>query len=400
MIEKFLALTNILIKHQASWQKVVFKDTNTSHLSGTPKLVDWLLSLSDQDLLALQTNDQKLLTAVEPLFEDASEIARLINFPSSIKQKAITPLKFWDKSIPGRKAEQVLAFSQSLGSIDLPILEWCCGKQHLGRFLSMAKHQNSTGLEIAHSLVKEANILSQKQSNLEQVKTFQCDVFSSEASNYIFEQQHVVALHACGGLHIHLLKACSLAHVKRISISPCCYHRFNSSNAYQALSKAGQNSSLSLNMDDLRLATRETKTASNAETEKRRTLQQWRLGFDCLQRDHMKTNDYLDVPTLNTNILKAGFKQFCLHIASLKNINLIEETINFELYEKNGAQRFHLYERLELFRMIFRRALEAWLILDRAIFLTEQGYKTEVGIFCSSDISPRNFFIDAELTER
>jgi hypothetical protein len=45
--------------------------------------------------------------------------------------------------------------------------------------------------------------------------------------------------------------------------------------------------------------------------------------------------------------------------------------------------------------MIFRRALECWLVLDKALFLEEQGYRCEISQFCSTDISPRNLLIQA-----
>ncbi len=39
---------------------------------------------------------------------------------------------------------------------------------------------------------------------------------------------------------------------------------------------------------------------------------------------------------------------------------------------------------MELVRHLFRRPLELWLVLDRALFLQEQGYRVEVGSFATS----------------
>jgi hypothetical protein len=52
---------------------------------------------------------------------------------------------------------------------------------------------------------------------------------------------------------------------------------------------------------------------------------------------------------------------------------------------------------LELLRNLFRRPLELWLILDRALYLGERGYDVRVGTFCDSHITPRNLLIIAEL---
>ena len=396
MLEHFEQLTKILLKHEGIWKQSVFKDVNFSSLDSYPKLKTWLFELTNDSLLSYQEDNHLLLKEISPYFSDALSIIDLIDFPSTTNVNQYEAPKFWDNAIPGRKANQLLAFKQSLGSINLPILEWCCGKQHLGRLLSEVSGVTSTGLEIDISLVKQANRLAEKRKIPHLTKCHPCDVLSNHSAPYINQNQHAIALHACGGLHTQLIKNCSQKRVERISFSPCCYHRFNTSNTYSPLSEAAKTSILRLNTDNLRLAVRETKTASMSETNNRRQLQSWRLGFDFLQRDLRQEDSYLETPPLSAAILKNSFQNFCLHLAKAKRLD-IHKAINFDHYEKKGALRFHHYERAELFRMVFRRALESWLVLDRALFLKEQGYNTEIGIFCSSDISPRNFFIDARL---
>ncbi len=45
---------------------------------------------------------------------------------------------------------------------------------------------------------------------------------------------------------------------------------------------------------------------------------------------------------------------------------------------------------LELLRALFRRPLETWLLLDRALYLEEQGYRVTLGTFCEPTLTPRN----------
>ncbi|MNF11686.1 hypothetical protein D3C80_2129510 [compost metagenome] len=51
---------------------------------------------------------------------------------------------------------------------------------------------------------------------------------------------------------------------------------------------------------------------------------------------------------------------------------------------------------LELPRSLFRRPLELWLLLDRALFLEEQGYQVMLGSFCQAQLTPRNILLLAE----
>jgi len=47
-------------------------------------------------------------------------------------------------------------------------------------------------------------------------------------------------------------------------------------------------------------------------------------------------------------------------------------------------------------RGLFRRPLEMWLVLDRALFLQENGYQAQVGRFCETALTPRNLMVLAE----
>jgi hypothetical protein len=48
---------------------------------------------------------------------------------------------------------------------------------------------------------------------------------------------------------------------------------------------------------------------------------------------------------------------------------------------------------LSLVRACFRRPLELWLVLDRAMRLLEAERTVQVGLFCPSEITPRNIMI-------
>jgi hypothetical protein len=51
---------------------------------------------------------------------------------------------------------------------------------------------------------------------------------------------------------------------------------------------------------------------------------------------------------------------------------------------------------MELVMHVFRRPLELWLVLDRALYLQEQGARVALGEFCAKHLTPRNIFIHAE----
>ena len=62
-----------------------------------------------------------------------------------------------------------------------------------------------------------------------------------------------------------------------------------------------------------------------------------------------------------------------------------------------GQARKKVTERVELVRHVFRRAIEVWLVLDRALYLQQQGYDVSVNTFCEKQLTPRNILILASL---
>ncbi|WP_250656017.1 methyltransferase [Alkalimarinus coralli] len=391
----FQRLDHILIQYANIWRISPFSTPKPSWLNSHPALTQWLLALSDDDVDRLQGNDDLLCQQVGDYLPVAQEIHSLIQVPSC-QQKQLTGRTYaWQRDVPGRKAEQIEAFAAATGKITSPLIEWCSGKLHLGRYLAEQFKVPVLGLEINANLVQQANQLACRMHSDARVE--QCDVLDPNVVQKLNAHQHVIALHACGGLHASLLQGGVEKQVKRITLAPCCYHRFNQTSVYNPLSKAAKSSELILDSDDLRTAVRQSNTAPERERIKRKRLQMWRLGFDLLQRDIRGIDGYLPVPSLSVKLLDGDFRQFCEHVSHLKELCL-PGGLRFNDYEVAGEKRFFEYSRYELVRMTFRRALELWLVLDRVMYLEEHGYRCELTQFCPTDLTPRNFLIDAVYT--
>jgi hypothetical protein len=121
-----------------------------------------------------------------------------------------------------------------------------------------------------------------------------------------------------------------------------------------------------------------------------------RLGFDLLQREQRQRDDYLPTPSLPVSWLEKPFAQYCRDLAELKQLTLSGEP-NWTALEAAGWQRLAHVRNLERVRNLFRRPLELWLVLDRALFLQEQGYNVQVGLFCEYPLTPRNLMLMAKL---
>ncbi|MBY8949675.1 methyltransferase [Pseudomonas sp. SH10-3B] len=385
---RFEALDAFLIEHQGLWRPRPFTHRQLPWEAEHPQLARWLRqrSLSDAET---SHNHPHALPAPAPFPALACEALRL----SAVDKLPTHPLHpaahRLNVDVPGRKWQQIEAFGAALHFAQTPRhwLDWCAGKGHLGRRL-LHTGQQLTCLEYDPALIASGQALSEHHGLpvTHRLQDVMADVSLSS-------EHTPVALHACGDLHVRLLQLASAAGCKQLAVAPCCYNRINT-HTYQPLSEAGRASTLQLSLDDLGLPLSETVTAGKRVRLQRDISMARRLGFDQLQRQLRHCDEYLPTPSLPASWLDKPFADYCQALASLKGLSTGAQ--DWAALEAHGWQRLAEVRNLELVRGLFRRPLEVWLVLDRALYLGERGYRVEVGSFCETALTPRNLMVLAE----
>jgi hypothetical protein len=146
----------------------------------------------------------------------------------------------------------------------------------------------------------------------------------------------------------------------------------------------------------LRLAVLQTVTGGNRVKRLREQELLWRIGFDLLQRQNSDDPHYRHTPSINKKWLSGSFEDFCHHQAQSQHIEL-PESFSSAAVLAEATGKYHRIIRLEKARLAFRKALEYWLLLDRVLYLQEQGYQVELMQFCEAQVSPRNALIVGSL---
>lgn len=389
---QFHNLTALLHQHAALWRSVAFREPRLPWMDQHPRLVERLFALSPGEIDRLATDAVALTDFMAPYLPFAAQLQQLSTLPWLPQREIAKVDPRFGAGIPGRKWQQVEAFARCVPDAGLPILEWCAGKSHLGFYLHECTGQPVTALERDADLVAQANTRAQQQGGVALLSR-QADVLAPGADGFLQSAQQVVALHACGDLHERLLGMCVAQGVRSVHVAPCCYHKRHDEH-YAALSQQGSLAALPLHRNELHTAVMETVTASAGVRRQRMQLQIMRLGFDCLQRDVRGDDRFLPLPSLPARWTRAPFPEFCQHCARLTDIGL-PAAVNWQHYLQQGEQRFWQVSALDLVRFLFRRPLEVWLALDRALLLQEQGYQVNLGIFCPPRITPRNILLQA-----
>ena len=392
LAEQFQSLDRLLFQYQQLWKPRAFYQDVLGWESTHPHLLNKLYTLTVDDVLSIDGNFQALAGFFHDVLDDALLLWHLCQLPESTKTDIHHSLTAFDQvDIPGRKWQQITAFANQLNQPQYPIVDWCSGKGHLARISYRIHQQPVHCLEINKQLCAEGKTLAEKQQM--PLSFYQHDVLETLPDQLASPDYCHIALHACGGLHVSLLRQASRQQAKQISFSPCCYHKF-CNEQYAPLSTIARQSELQLNRTDLKLAMEETVTSGRNIRQKRQQELQWRLAYDVLQRELSGQTAYKPLPSIKKSLLSESFQSFCEWACDYQQLTLPNQ-LDFDAYLLKGKKRCHEILRKDLVRHLFRRPLELWLVLDRALFLEEAGYKVKIREFCDRAMTPRNIMINA-----
>jgi len=392
LLERFQTLDSFLLTYQHLWRPKPFTQRQLPWESQHPELAVWLRSRSLAEAEAAH-NHPELLAAPASFTAIATQAIALSAVGALPSKQRPAPNPRLSTGVPGRKWQQIAAFADCLQFQQTPQhwLDWCAGKGHLGRLLAQDGSTLSC-LEYDPALVEAGQQLSQR-AGLNAEHRLQ-DVFDNDAVDHLYAAHTPVALHACGDLHVRLLQLASSAGCQQLAVAPCCYNRI-SADSYQPLSTSAQASALQLSKEDLGLPLSETVTAGARGRRQRDSSMARRLAFDHLQRELSGVDQYLPTPSLPAAWLDKSFADYCRDLAALKDLPT-PPARDWAALEALGWQRLAQVRNLELVRGLFRRPLELWLLLDRALYLQAQGYQVRLGTFCAPQLSPRNLLLLAE----
>jgi len=389
--QRYQNIESILLELQPFWRSQPFKQLPPAWAPQHPQLAEAIAALSDAELKRLRSDDIHLyhwLSEYLPIF---SRLPALLDLNPQVADES-QQWKHLDWAVPGRKWQQITAFSAGINDITRPLIEWCGGKGHLGRLLATKAGVRVMTLERDTALCEAGEELAQR-ARVKQIFT-PVDVFSAATPN--LHQHHVVALHACGGLHRHLLRKAVSENCLAIDIAPCCYHLYGEP-IYRSFNSESR---LHLSRDDLRIAITETVTSKPREIKLRDREMAWKLGFLHLYATLSGKHNYYAIAPIDKAWLTEDFEKFCWQLARREHLEyLLTDELDWIEYEQLGWQKQAAVMRFSLLRHAVRRLLELWLVLDMALYLKNNHYHIHLTRFCDSQLTPRNILLSARRTE-
>ena len=214
LASRFLQLDALLTQTRPWWEPAPFTDEHPAWPGKQGELTARLLALSDAEVDTLEKSDAALSSLLTPYIPLLASLRSLSNLPdlrshyravgSNRGCRDVYTLysKGAQRHVRGRKWEQIRQFAECTSALPPPVLEWCGGKGHLGRLLAHRHAMPITTWEQDGQLCADGARLA-ALAGVDQ-SFVRCDVLSDQSATNS-KWGTVVALHACGSLHRHLL---------------------------------------------------------------------------------------------------------------------------------------------------------------------------------------------------
>lgn len=201
----------------------------------------------------------------------------------------------------------------------------------------------------------------------------------------------MVGLHSCGPLSVKLLKTAAYHNLRGILNFGCCYFKC-AADADTLISKFAQENPLHATQEGLTLATRAHTYISKQDFLNKLQVKRYRYGLHLLLYKELGVTEFISVGDSN---LKDYWKGFGLYaVTKLKGLNIehkfSEEDLNKFYDSKLIQDEIKKMFLCNLIRWFFGRPIELYVLLDRAIYMQEQGYETSLTQYFKEDVSPRN----------
>lgn len=388
----FIQLDQYLTELQQYWQFEAFHLNDYPWSASNEGLSTFLDELSEEEVALYQQSPECLFPLLTAFIEPLRCLQNPLFSVHHIQYRE-ADVPFWlTTGIKGRKWAQISAFAWQVNNQN-PIVEWCAGKGHLGRLISWKNKLAVTSIEWQQKL---CDLGEAEAARMQLAQTFkQADVLKGEADKTITGKCHSIALHACGDLHLHLIDLAKQHKPAQLTLSPCCYHLTKQS-TYLPCSLQGKRSALNISKQILKLAV--SKQATTGKRQSRLSEQEvwWRLAFDELQKQCLKTEDYFPLPSFPKTLLSADFSEFVAWAMAEKSL-IFTVPDQLQPFLNLAKKRLKKVRRMELISQFFVRPLELWLVYDRVLLLQESGYEVTLSTFCDEKITPRNLLIQATL---
>ena len=271
------------------------------------------------------------------------------------------------------------------------------GIGHLAQSLANHYHLKTSSLDI--DPVMQATGKERQENN--QVEYIQVKVNAQDETfnSLLTKNTMTLGLHTCGPLANHQIKASCSKKIKGIISFGCCYEKLQHDPDSQNISQAAKNlkGPIIFNYFALTLATRAHRKMHEKDYELKMKVKYFRYAIHILLHDEYDTKELVSLGNSSPKLYDESFGDYVIEQFRRIGLPLHHTKEELNAYFSDSSRQELIWKMLVagLIRNAFGRLMELYILLDRTLFLEENGYSVQLLEFFDEPTSPRNLGIVA-----
>jgi hypothetical protein len=346
---------------------------------------DELCTLSQAELIELENSYSTESIKNTDLKNFLSSIKNLIQLPQR-KVDPVTIPKNLKRKLSLKKEHEITMIKSLLKAEDIDLfVDIGSGAGHLSSCL-LDENQRSICIDMNRSF-QEGGVEKLKRwspKTLEQIQFVQLEVKNSQDLKQfnLTKNSMVLGLHACGALSSSLVKL--KAH--RLLNFGCCYHKLKSEYNLSSISKE---SPIIFTNQALTSAAKGYALLEKEDYDQKYKVKRYRYTLHFFLKEILQ-KDFASVGNGNKNDYNLPFADYC-HKFSKDTLPFSKAELEDYFIKKKSFIESVIISGV--LRALLGRVIEIYIILDRILYLKENGQEPRLFELFEREISPRNIAI-------
>ena len=223
---------------------------------------------------------------------------------------------------------------------------------------------------------------------------------SADAAPEQFSQDRIAnrlffGLHTCGDLAQHQLETAVRNHAPVVLNFGCCYYKMAKTELFLSDAARQDCGTVKLNAAALTLATRSPRP-TQAAFESSKRVKSFRYLIHLYQYHELGTAKFMPLGSSHRNLYSQPFEVYAAEqLSRLGADPLLHSADRLRSFADDPGNQLLVRKMMaaNIIRSLTARCLELVVLLDRAMYLEEQGYRAELAEYFDPLLSPRNIGI-------
>jgi SAM-dependent methyltransferase len=400
--KRFTEIVAFLAPFSDIWLKEVLYEY--PDLSAYPKeWIDWLSSLSEEDAWLIDCRKNNAVLDHSPMADYWNKIKSLTELPREEEHPDELPSWAWT-FVRGKKRHEinqirgVLAKLHDMSSIK--VVDIGGGTGQLGRVLALYHGIPVTSIDMNAEFQELGKKRISKypkpegHADLSFINTFFDETIFDrhpELQNECGENSLIVGLHTCGPLAIEQMRAGLKTKSRSLFNFACCYNKLDE-NKDVNLSNVAEEAGLTLNKYALTLATRGHADMTLNEYQFKKRVKTFRYTLQLLCLKNGIADRLESVGSAVPSVYRGEFEDYAMEKLSFAGIShsYTKEEMRLFYQDPNIQREVEKMFFANLIRWQMGRVLEMYILIDRVLWLQQEGLQPTLKQYFDEDLSPRN----------